>query len=213
MSCESDEPRRTTAFGSKLNIHYFRAPKGREIFREGGRANAIFHVENGCVRLDVDRSDGERDVVGFLFQGDTFCAGVERYWVSAHALTDCLLSCTPLPRVYSEMVDEDDEQFSNSPSDRLARDIVHRLSFIKHLPANARLAWFLSWLDRRKGKMASHVVELPMTCRDIANFLGMAPETVSRCLAELEQQGKLRRIGHHVIELGANQDWDVRPGA
>ncbi|MGE5501683.1 MAG: Crp/Fnr family transcriptional regulator [Ignavibacteriales bacterium] len=213
MSCETGRPRRTTAVGSKLNIHYFRAPKGREIFREGGRANAIFHVENGCVRLDVDRSDGERDVVGFLFQGDSFCAGVERYWVSAHAVTDCLLSCTPLPRVYSDVAEEDDEHFTHSPSDRLARDIVHRLSFIKHLPANARLAWFLGWLDRRRGIAASHVVELPMTCRDIANFLGMAPETVSRSLAELEQQGKLRRLGNRMIELGAAQNPEARSGS
>lgn len=203
MSIDNGEPRRTTAFRSKLNIHYFRVPKGREVFREGARANAIFHVENGCIRLDVERSDGERDVVGFLFQGDSFCAGVERYWVSAYAVTDSLLSCTPLPRVYSDPPEEE-EDAAKSPSDRLARDIVHRLSFIKHLPANARLAWFLKWMSERTARGGSQLIELPMTCRDVANFLGMAPETVSRGLAELEQQGKLRRVGHHLIELGGN---------
>lgn len=196
---------RTTASRSRLNIHYFRAPKGREVFREGERANAIFHVENGCIRLDVERKDGERDVVGFLFQGDIFCAGVSRYWVSAYAVTDSLLGCAPLPDLRGGNL-EDDDEFSRSPADRLVRDIVHRLGLLMHLPTNARLIWFLEWVGAHVRHDGSSVIELPMTCRDVANFLGMAPETMSRGLAELEQQGRLRRIGHHQFELGLSRD-------
>ena len=184
---------------SATGVHYFRVAKGREVFREGQRANAVFHVEFGCVRLEVERADGAQDVIGFLFKGDTFSPVVSRYWASAHAVTDCLLSCTPLRSMLLETPDE------NAPAkfapDDLARDIVHGLSFIMRVPANARLFWFLKWLSLRTGQNDNNIVELPMTGRDLANFLGVAPETVSRGFAELERQGRLRRLRPHQVEL------------
>lgn len=182
------------------NVHYFRVAKGREVFHEGEKANAVFRVELGCIRLEVERADGEQDVVGFLFKNDTFSPGVSRYWASAHAVTDSLLSCVPLGSHWDEQSDPAPIEFA---PDDIARDIVHGLSFIRRVPANARLFWFLKWLSLRTGAGESNIVELPMTGRDLANFLGVAPETVSRGFAELERQGRLRRLRRHQVELTA----------
>lgn len=188
---------RAEVIRSRPEVRYFRVAKGRNVFREGDRANAVFTVELGCVRLDVERADGEHDVVGFLFKGDSFSPGISTYWVSAHAVTDVLLSCAPL-RIAADDGAQGEADF---PPDRLARDVVHRLSFIKRLPANARLLWFVKWLSARTGRGEPLVVEMPMTSRDLANFLGIAPETVSRGFADLERRGHLKRLRHHCVEL------------
>ena len=200
MSIQNDDAWPRAGLNAK-KIHYFRVPKGREVFREGDEANAIFHVELGCIRLEVERDDGEQDVVGFLFKNDTFSPGVSKYWASAHAVTDSLLSCVPLSSRWAGPADaRTPVEFA---PDQLARDIVHGLSFIRRLPANARLFWFLKWLNLRTGPRDTNIVELPMTGRDLASFLGVAPETVSRGFAELERQGRLRRLRPHQIELSA----------
>lgn len=196
-----------------------RVPKAGEIFREGDRADALFRVDAGCVRLETDQEDGRRDVIAFLFPGDTFLAGLETRWASAYAVSASTLSRFTL----RQLLDGREQDRTGavallSSIDEMLHDIIHRVALLSHATANARVAWFLGWLDERIGGDFPDEVHLPMTQRDIADFLGIAPETVSRVFRSLEASGQLRRTPDHRFRFRKNPDRNVtavnaqRPG-
>jgi CRP-like cAMP-binding protein len=185
-----------------------RAAKGRPIFEQGGPAHPAFVIEAGCVSLSTTDPGGRRVVVTFLFSGDTLCAGVHDSWASAVAVTDCILRRAP------------DAQAALRPggsllaaSDDLLREVVTRFAQLAHLDAPDQLRWFFHWLARRTGRLAGQMVELPMSRRDIADFLAIAPETVSRAMRTLEERGELRRKGLHLCQLTFGRRRDACPDA
>ena len=58
-----------------------------------------------------------------------------------------------------------------------------------HKSAQQRIAWFLLSMAERSGSDADDFVNLPMTRTDIADYLGMALETVSRAIGQLKRKG------------------------
>jgi CRP-like cAMP-binding protein len=173
-----------------------RAAKGRPIFEQGGPAHPAYVIEEGCVSVSTTASDGRRVVVTFLFSGDTLCAGVHDTWASAVAVTDCVLSSIPVAqatvRAGGSLLDA---------SDDLLHEVVTRVALLAHLDAPDQVRWFFHWLADRTGRLAGQTVAMPMSRRDVADFLGIAPETVSRAMHALEQRGELRRQGLHLCQL------------
>jgi CRP/FNR family transcriptional regulator len=173
-----------------------RAAKGRLIFEQGGPAHPAYLIEEGCVSVSTVSSDGRRVVVTFLFSGDTLCAGVRDTWASAMAITDCVLSSVPIAqapvRAYGSLLDV---------SDDMLHEVVARFALLAHLDAPDQLRWFFRWLADRTGRPAGQAVAMPMSRRDVADFLGIAPETVSRAMHTLEERGELRRKGLHLCQL------------
>jgi CRP/FNR family transcriptional regulator len=82
--------------------------------------------------------------------------------------------------------------FRESLSERLAWSRCRHKAFA-HRSATARVAWLLEELLRRSrpGVLDQYEGDFPIPKRDLADFLGLAPETVSRILAHLQSQGIL----------------------
>jgi CRP-like cAMP-binding protein len=183
-----------------------RVAKGRPIFEQGGPPHPAYVIEQGCVSLSTVDPDGRRVVVTFLFRDDTLCAGVHDTWASAEAVTDCVLSPIPIvhltQRSCGSLLDA---------SDDMLHAVVARFAVLAHLDAPDQLRWFFHWLAERTGRGADETLQMPMTRRDIADFLGMAPETVSRALHTLEERGELRREGLHLCQL-TERRWEPRHG-
>jgi CRP-like cAMP-binding protein len=175
------------------------ALKGRPLFHQGEAAEAIYRVQRGCVRLEIEGEEGQRDVVTFLFAGDTVCAGFDTHWASAHAVSDSVLAVYAMQTVWEHLAHDPEaaHRLLVSADDRLDH-VAHHLALVGHATAEARLRWFLGWVAPRTVLHDSAgSFQLPMNRRDIADFLGLAPETVSRSLRELENSGELRRLGDH----------------
>ena len=169
--------------------------RGKNIFRQGEPAQVFYRIEHGCVRLQIEHLDGHRQVIAFLFTGQTFCAGFDTHWASADAMTDTVLSRFPHDSLRA--LTSQDPSLAESlifSADKLLTELAHHLSRVIHLSAYERMRWFVDWL-------ASHplnndeILELPMSRQDIADFLGLAPETVSRLLRRLMAHGVLRPAG------------------
>lgn len=178
--------------------------KGQSVFHQGDPAEAVYRLERGCVRLQLAAAGGGREVIAFLFPGDVFCAGLETHWASADAITDAIVTRFSKASLW-QLIGADSEAamallFS---ADELLTDLAHHIGRLSHCSASARCSWFLTWIAERGGTGESGVIHLPMSRRDIADFLGVAPETVSRMIRQLQTSGELRRTGPHTYSRSA----------
>lgn len=171
--------------------------KGNDVFHQGDPADAVFRVEHGCVRLHLDDEAGYRQVIAFIFPGQAFCVGQETRWASATAVTDSVLTKFSKEALWNLAgVDTQAAMSLLLSSDQLLIELAQHLNRLTHLPAPERMTWFLGWLAQHNGAdNDERTFDLPMSRQDIADFLGIAPETVSRLVRQLTTDGKLRQVG------------------
>lgn len=176
--------------------------KGRLIYDEGEASKAVYRLDRGCVRLQVNGPDGDRQIVAFLFPGDLFGLCVDRRNSSAEAVTDVDLTRYALQSVL--------ELSTRSPevTIRLMRsaetqygELAHHVEQIAHLSAQERVLWFLHWLGAREPGRSGGLVYLPMSRRDIADYLGLTQETLSRIIRQLLATGEVEARGPRMIVL------------
>ena len=172
------------------------ALKGKSIFNQGDPADAVYRVEHGCVRLQVDDEDGSRQVIAFVFAGQTFSAGLDVHWASAIAVTDTVLTSFPHASLWALMdVDSRPAIALLSSADQLLTDLAQHLNRLTHSGAQERLSWFLEWLAQHCTEADPRIIRMPMGRQDVADFLGIAPETVSRLMRQMTMCGTLRPLG------------------
>lgn len=162
------------------------------LFSEDDRARHVFNLTQGVARLYKLLPDGRRQIVGFGLPGDFLGATCsDRYGLSADAVTP-MMACRFSRESFQRFVDARPgilrrmNAFEVRELD-LARN--HMLLLASH-SAEQKIAMFLiGWRDRlvRFGEVPE-ILPLPMRRRDIADFLGMTIETVSRTLRRLERK-------------------------
>ena len=176
------EDARNSILGSVT--HY--AP-GKELFGEGDDAEDVFKVVSGVVRTCKFMNDGRRMIYAFYAGGDIF--GFElgaTHSLSAEAVSDCTIISYRRKRL--EKLASTDERLS-----------VLLFSHILQSLAKAQEHWLLLGRRSAMGKIAAflmervdcsadrQVVDLEMTRQDIADYLGLTIETVSRTFTQLER--------------------------
>jgi len=182
------------------------APEGREvhfpprvmIFREGDLANSLFQVGEGIVMLYRLLPDGRRQVVEFLETGDVF-------GFSAAAVRDCSAEtlvatcCTAFDRSALERSPALTQRLSASVFSQLC-GLHEHVMLLGRKSASERIASFLMRCipGRGGGRCPGPpqgddraCVPLAMTRLEIADFLGLTIETVSRILTRLKRRGIL----------------------
>ena len=160
--------------------------RDQQIYGEGEPADLVFKVVSGAVRCFRVLADGRRQISEFYLPGDIFGveAGLERR-ASAEAVGDAILVVSR--RATLAIEDEDQgARFWRLAIAELQRSREHVLTLGRRA-AGERVASFLMDLAERTG--ASDEVELPMSRQDIADYLGLTIETVSRTLTQLQSQG------------------------
>jgi CRP/FNR family transcriptional regulator len=165
---------------------------GSRLFRTGNRFDAIAAVRRGTVKTcRVDR-DGREQVLGFHLPGEIIglsaIAG-ERYPCDAVALDEaevCRFSFPRMALLATRLPGLQKELFR-----LMSRDIAHAERLSGDHSADARIAAFLVDLSRRLvgASAATRRFELTMPRTDIANYLRLAPETVSRVLRRFQGDG------------------------
>ena len=155
-------------------------------------ADAVHIVTDGVVRLYKTLPDGRRQIVGFALPGDLLGLAVdERNAYSAEALGE-VSTCCFSRKAFDELLDAVPQLLR-----RLHDQMVHELCaaqshmmLLGHYSARQKLAAFvLHTRDRWQSvNGASPHVPLPMPRRDIADYLGLTIETVSRTLNSLARQ-------------------------
>jgi len=160
-------------------------PRNAEIFGENEPADYLYKVVSGSVRTYKILSDGRRQIGGFYLPGDIFgLQFAEEHSLSAEAVTDAKVLVVKLSALNS-LAGRDAavaRQLFALTSRELRRMQDRILLLIKS--AQERVASFL--LEMAARLPAGNAIELPMSRQDIADYLGLTIETVSRTLTALE---------------------------
>lgn len=173
------------------------------IFHEGDTAENSYKVVSGAVRLSKMMSDGRRQVAEFALPGDFIGLDwLDEHAMTAEALTDVTLigySRGRLERLGDENRQVRAELFSTLRHDLWAAQ--NHLVLLGRQSAQERVACFLlDMMERNRGADRSFV-PMPMTRRDIADYLGLTIETVCRMLTRLKQAGLIDIPDRHTIAV------------
>ena len=181
---------------AKLSSGEFKYSKGTEIFGQVEPADYIYQVIEGAVRSHKLLSDGRRQIGAFHLPGDIFGlenGGFHRFTAEAIVETTVRL----MKRESLERVAKTDftmvRSLLNMTTDNLQHAENHML-LLGRKTSLERVAAFL--LEMNSRLTAAGVMALPMDRRDIADYLGLTLETVSRALSELQRKGYLKLAGH-----------------
>ncbi|MGH1570402.1 helix-turn-helix domain-containing protein [Methylobacterium sp. P31] len=210
-----EAPRVSTAFltaaGAHGSILFANCPeligtpfsytREEEVYGEGEEAEFVYKVLEGAVRTYKVLSDGRRQITGFHLRGDLF--GFEQgetHRHTAEALSDTkvlIFKRRQIERAATDRAEVACQLWSMTTNNlRQAQDLALLLG---RRSATERVASFLMEVDERLGGTGTFA--LPMTRRDIADYLGLTIETVSRTLSQLECEQALLRSGTRTVTL------------
>jgi len=159
--------------------------RNAEIYGEGEPADYLYKVVSGTVRTYKVLSDGRRQIGAFYLSGEIFGLEMgEEHTFSAEAITDSKVLVIKRSAVVTLAGRDHDvaHELWTLTSRELRRAQDHIMLRVK--TAQERVASFL--LEMALRMPASDAIELPMSRQDIADYLGLTIETVSRTLTHLE---------------------------
>ena len=175
-------------------------PRDVEIFGESEPADYFCKIVSGAVRTYTILADGRRQVSAFFLRGEFFgLEANETRTSSADSIIDSKVLV--IKRSIAMQLAQTDEEIARQIwtiwDEELRISQAHGSLLVKN--AKERVAAFLlEMADRFSG--ADHV-ELPMSRRDIADYLGVTIETISRMLADLESHGAISLAGSRRVVL------------
>lgn len=180
-------------------------PARATLFHAGAPASRVFTLIEGTAKLTRLLPDGRQQIVGFRFAGDLIGFTVaENYGFDAELLTAatvCRLDRRRLDgllRRYPAM----ERRFLDLCVQELAAT-QDQLVTVGRRSAESRVAAFVLTIAearRRRGGGAGPI-EMPMTRSDIADFLGLRLETVSRSFSALRRRGLLNEPAQGRVEI------------
>src|SRR4051794_25891667 len=169
---------------AKVSSSDFKYPKDTEIFGQAEPAEYIYQVVEGAVRTHKLLSDGRRQIGAFHLPGDIF--GLENgdfHRFTAEAIVDTTVRL--VRRQSLEYVAKNDPAMVRSLLTMTTANLEHvenHMLLLGRQNARERVAAFLLEMNGRV--IAGSVIALPMDRRDIADYLGLTLETVSRAFSE-----------------------------
>ena len=165
--------------------------RNEEIFAEGEAAGYIYKVVSGVVRVSKLLPDGRRQISAFHLPGDMFGFEIDDiHHCSAESVVPTKVGALKWQGL-----------FGASASTSVVRELLTRtmiglrhaqdhLLLLGRKNALERLAAFLLEMAGRLG--STEVLDLAMPRHDIADYLGLTLETVSRMFAELKEMGQIK---------------------
>jgi CRP/FNR family transcriptional regulator, nitrogen fixation regulation protein len=161
----------------------------------------IYKVVSGAVRITRLLEDGRRHIVAFHFAGELFgLEAGETHQFSAEAVVASRIAVVRRSAVATEAAQSDGAIWSvwRLMARELARAQDHAV-VLGRLNAAERVGAFLRDMAARTG--GDNAIDLPMSRTDIADYLGLTIETVSRTLTQMERDGAIRFRGARHIDL------------
>jgi len=182
--------------------------RNAEVYAEGEAAGYVYKVVSGVVRVSKLLPDGRRQISAFHLPGEMFGFEADEFH---HASAEAVVAAKVMAYKWDGALGMERQPAS------FLRELLHltvlglrhtqdHLLLLGRKNALERLAAFLLEMDARNG--SKHVLDLAMPRHDIADYLGLTLETVSRMFAELKDMGMIklesaRRV--HVLDVAKLQ--------
>lgn len=191
---------------SGLDSFAVRAPyaRGQEVYRELDPVECWYRIESGVARRFSTRVDGKRQIVDLLLPGDVFGFGARgRHHFVVEAVTeDTVVARYPCSRL--ETLAERDPRIARELREAACEAMSRLHAVILNLgrtTAEQKVGHFLVKIAERLPDGATDSLTLPISREDIADYLALSVETVSRALTQLRRSGMIRLTGTRQIIL------------
>lgn len=193
--------------------------RGDEVYAPEDPAEHWYRVTSGMARSCAVRADGRRQIVDFLLPGDFFgLITKHQHRFAVEAVTNGT-EVARYPRGKIERLADFDPRIG-----RLIREAAFeaisrsqaRMLILGRMSAVEKVGAFLIEIAERSHGGAREEIVLSMSRYDIADYLGLAAETVSRTLSDLRRSGAIRLEGTHrvrIVDRAALKDADGAPSA
>lgn len=178
--------------------------RGQEICAQGRPADSLYRLVSGAARSCVLRPDGRRQIVDLLLPGDFFgfAVGLE-YDCTVEAIAADTAVVVYARKRIEALANQDCElarELRQLAVEALAR-MQAQLLIVGRITALEKVSSFLLQMTNRLRKdHADHLV-LPVSRYDIADYLAVSVETVSRALTDLNRRGLIALSGPRTIRI------------
>jgi CRP-like cAMP-binding protein len=179
--------------------------RDRPVYGEGDTATCWYRLLSGTVRVFRMLADGRRHIGEFVFSGQFFGFEPGRVHIQgAEAVEPATVVAYPLIAIEQRMAQDHHARrvVGNLMVERVAAT-QQRVLTLGSLNASERLAAFLLEMARRVPGPAGDalVADLPMSRADVADYLGLTVETVSRVFTAMRRQGAIRLATANHVEI------------
>ena len=163
--------------------------RNEEIFGEGEPADHLYKIESGCIRAFHTLDNGRRQMVAFYLSGDVFGLDArDLHTISTEATTPSKVRVIKRKALMARGGEVATlRHLLDLTAAELRRSQSHNLLLLKG--AQDRVVGFLREMAQRGQHQGEF--DLAMTRRDIADYLGLTIETVSRTLTRLETEAAI----------------------
>ena len=178
------------------------------IFSEGNKANTLYFVNEGKIKIYKYTKDGKEQILYLLSEGEFFgelnILKESKYGFNAEAIEDCKI-CT---------LSKDDlkDLLIKKPiiSIKMLEALTERITSVENLvqniatnDVNSKIAYLLVSLADKYGieNAGCIIINLPMNREDMANYIGITRETLSRKLKKFEEDGLIQIVGTKKIVI------------
>lgn len=175
--------------------------QGEHVFHAGEEANSIYVIRSGSVRGYLVTEEGEEQVLGFYLPGDVLGlagVGAQGHVTSAVAMETTAVCKMPVSCLHDQQLGQG---LFHLISGQLARD-YNLVLMLARKDADGRIAsLFLEFSEHfKRHGYSERAFNLTMRRQDIASYLGLAIETVSRTLRRFKDSGLLE-ISRRTVEI------------
>lgn len=176
------------------------------LFQRDDPQQCIYAVKSGAIKTALPTPDGEEQIIGFYLPGDLLgfdALAKNKHTCNAQALEDthvCQLSIDTFHRLCNDMSSLRTQMMRNMGSE-IERENALLLT-LGQMRTESRLATFLLGMSERnqtRGFSGSEF-HLSMPRHDLANYLGMAVETLSRMFSKLSDEGMIE-VKHRLVKI------------
>ena len=178
-------------------------PPHRIVCREGANAQSVFIMAEGVVKMFRDLPSGRRRVLAFLSADDVFgLTPTNHYVYSVETITQVKLYRIPLTTLTAALRRDGDlaSRFLGKVLHDFCGVLRHNVVLARR-DAVGRAAMFLMTLEQNAPARRDSRIQLPMSRADVANYLGLSQEAVSRALTGLERSGVIAFQGRHELRV------------
>ena len=178
--------------------------KGERLYRLGDPLTSVFVARDGAFKTVSISEEGEEQVIGFHLPGELIgldALGAGRHRCEAVALTAAKVCEVPFDQLtaIAAQLPNLQQQLLRVIGQSVGRDQDH-LGMLVRRQAGERVALFLHGLSERYRNIGQSPTQfkLPMSREDIAHYLGLALETVSRGFTKLQEDGVIEVVGRRI---------------
>jgi CRP/FNR family transcriptional regulator len=183
---------------------------GQAVFWEGDRSEFVYKLLSGAIKGYKLLSNGRSQIARFAISGDLLGhPAFDSYAYTAEALSRC--EVLQFPKKRFDQVSEQDPQLRRALGALLAQELHEtqkQVLLLGRMAAMERVSQFLvDFAERARGSSRATseantlLVELPMTRADIADYLGLTIETVSRIFSRFRRGGLIELPKPNVIRF------------